>query len=116
MIIIKIPIEVTTYKMEAILHGLKTYMVSGFDAFSNGKTAGDRYDTMVYQVALKLTDKLIRKLYDKKLQPTKKETFKIKLPYHEALILLNVLQDTAIGNTDLQIAINQVIEQLDKQL
>ena len=116
MIIIKIPVEVNIYKLEVIIHGLKTYLMLQADAFTNGKTAGDRYDTMKYQIALKLADKLLRKLTDKKLNPAKKDRFKIKLLYHEALVLMNVLQDITMANTDDQVAANHIIAQLDKNL
>jgi len=116
MIIIKIPIEVNKYKLEAVIHGLKTYLMVQADAYTNGKTAGDRYDTMKYQIALKLTDKLLRKLTDKKLNPGKKDSFKIKLLYHEAMVMLDVLQNFETSNTDARVATNQVIAQLDKQL
>ena len=116
MIIIKIPVEVNKYKLEAVIHGLKTYLLVQADAYTNGKTAGDRYDTMKYQIALKLTDKLLRKLTDKKLNPGKKDSFKIKLLYHEAMVMLDVLQNFETSSPDARVAIEQVIYQLDKQL
>jgi hypothetical protein len=115
MIIIKIPIEFTIQRLEAVTDIIRLYLMQS-GAFVNGKINGSRKSTMKYQVILKLTDKLVRKLTDKKLAPAKSKTFKIRLHYHEAYFLFDVLINSETLNTESAVYIDTIIRQLDQQL
>ena len=116
MIIIKIPIRFTTARLEAVVGVLRLYLMQHTGAYTNGKVNGSRKDTLMYQVVLKLTDKLIRKLSDKKLTSAKDKDFKVKLNYCEAYFLFVVLLNTEQLETQIVVHIDTIIGQLDKQL
>ena len=106
----------TVSRLEAVVSLLRLYLMQSNEAFTNGKVNGSRKDTLMYQVVLKLTDKLIRKLADKKLALAKPKPFKVKLHYHEAYFLLQALSIVDYPDAPTAVHTDTIIMQLDKQL
>jgi len=116
MILIKVNIKLTVERLEAVTTALRIYLMSQNHIYANGKAANDPDETLRFQLALRLAEKLGKKLMEKRLNPPAKKEFSIKLRYEYIYILHKALSQTSTRDDRMDVYLRDIIYQTDRLL